>query len=296
MRRVLAILLTLTMALSGTMTAFASGSDDDRAAIFNEKASEFFWWYSMFSDGDGSTDFDETKAPDPTTVFGFIKIIDQAALAAYDLHPEELDGFQSLCSKYLEENATDKAAQAMLTAAEERMKELEEFNELLSSNERTGRRSLWYATGHTYASPTEISLEKYFDGGFDGEHEKTDAEYEELKQLVSWTEWLDNADFNRLPKDKINAELEKVFGITLEDLPDSAFEGLYYLESTDCYYFLQTGMTSNPMYGSFHTIEHNIDGTVTLAYDLFSGTGRITLRPNGDDWLVVSNIQGISYG
>ena len=55
-------------------------------------------------------------------------------------------------------------------------------------------------------------------------------------------------------------------------------------------------MTSNPMYGSFHTIEHNIDGTVTLAYDLFSGTGRITLRPNGDDWLVVSNIQGISYG
>ena len=136
---------------------------------------------------------------------------------------------------------------------------------------------------------------KYFDGGFDGEHEKTDAEYEGLKLLVSWTEWLDNADFNRLPKDKINAELEKVFGITLEDLPDSAFEGLYYLASTDCYYFFQAGMTSAPKYGPLTTVEHNDDGTVALTYNILLGTGKITLKPNGDDWLVLSNIQDSIY-
>jgi len=89
MKRILAILLTLTMALSGTMTVFASGSDGDNAAIFNEKANGYFWWHSIFSDGDSSTDFDETKAPDPTKVCGFINSVDSALLEPYALEDDE---------------------------------------------------------------------------------------------------------------------------------------------------------------------------------------------------------------
>ena len=158
-----------------------------------------------------------------------------------------------------------------------------------------GRRSYFWATGHTYESVTELNLKAFFDGGFQGEHEMTEAEREGLKQLVLWTDWVDMADFNRLPKDKMNKELQKVFGITLADLPDSAFEGLYYLESTDCYYLLQTGMTCTPS-GTFTSATANDDGTVTLTYNLPGGTGAITLKPNGDGWLVVSNIQDMLYG
>lgn len=103
------------------------------------------------------------------------------------------------------------------------------------------------------------------------------------------------ADFNRLPKDKMNAELMRAFGITLEDLPDSAFEGLYYLDSTDCYYFFQTGMTSVPKHSPIFSVEHNDDGMVALTYNIPGGTGKITLKPNGDDWLVLSNIQDSIY-
>ncbi len=158
-----------------------------------------------------------------------------------------------------------------------------------------GRRSYFWATGHTYTNPLELSLYAFYDGGFQGEHEMTEAEREALKQIVLWTDWVDMADFNRLPKDKMDAELQKVFGITLADLPDSAFERLYYLESTDCYYLLQTGMTCTPS-GTFTSATANDDGTVTLTYNLPGGSGAITLKPNGDSWLVVSNIQDMLYG
>ena len=215
-----------------------------------------------------------------------------ASLAVYGLHPEELDDFQSLCGKYLEDNTTAKAARVMLTAVENRddQEELEAFDELFSTEESSERNYYFWATGHTYSSPTQIILKKYFDGGFPGEPDKTDAEWEELSKLLNSPELIQNYDCIRLPKDRVNAELMKAFGITLEDLPDSAFEGLYYLESTDCYYFFQTGMTSIPKHSPILSIEHNDDGTVALTYNIPGGTGEITLKPNGDGYLVVSNI------
>ena len=91
----------------------------------------------------------------------------------------------------------------------------------------------------------------------------------------------------------MNAELQAVFGISLADLPDSAFEGLTYLKSTDCYYFSQSAPTSTPRISNFLSIKHNNDGTVTLGYDhTFDDTikRKITLKPNGDGYLVLSNV------
>ena len=167
--------------------------------------------------------------------------------------------------------------------------ELAYFNALFSSE--VYRNYYFYATGHTYTSPTQISLKKYFDGGFSiEERNMTDSELSELEQLMISPEAMQQGDFNRLPKDKINAELIQAFGITLEDLPESAFDGLLYLESTDCYYLHQSGMTSLPKHSPITEVEHNADGTVSLSYNIPVGTGKLTLKPNGEGWLIVSNI------
>lgn len=174
--------------------------------------------------------------------------------------------------------------------------ELHLFNAMFMSDLYPERNSYFKATGCAYSVPTEIKLRAFLDGGFPVEPDVTDAEKEELGKLGLAPESFRYGDTYRLPKDRINAELSKVFGITLAELPNSAFEGLYYLESTDCYYLIQSGMTSVPMHSQIQTVEHNTDGTVTLTYLLPGGSGAITLKPNDDAWLVVSNTQNMLYG
>ena len=168
--------------------------------------------------------------------------------------------------------------------------ELKAFDEFFA-NAGPERNPFFWATGCEYASPLEVKLVAFFDGGFPGEHEMTPEEKEELKEMAIWPEYVDNADFNRLPKDKMEAELQAIFGISLEDLPDSAFEGLYYLECSDTYCFLQTGMKSSPKYEPFFDIVYNADETISLSYRNTMYTFVITLKPNGDSYLVLSNVK-----
>lgn len=168
--------------------------------------------------------------------------------------------------------------------------ELKAFDEFFS-NSGSERNPFFCATGCEYASPLEMKLVAFFDGGFPGEHEMTPEENEELKKVSIWPEYVDNADFNRLPKDKMEAELQAIFGISLEDLPDSAFEGLTYLECSDTYCFLQTGMKSSPKYGPFFDIVYNADETISLSYRNSMYAFVITLKPNGDSYLVLSNVK-----
>jgi len=89
----------------------------------------------------------------------------------------------------------------------------------------------------------------------------------------------------------MEAELQAVFGISLEDLSDSAYSGLFYLKSSDCYCFYQGGVTSHQKKGSFIEIKHNDDETVSLTYDSTAGKFVITLKPNGDSYLILSNVK-----
>lgn len=141
-----------------------------------------------------------------------------------------------------------------------------------------------------YESPTELNLLKFFWRGFDGETTRTDAEITELKQYLNPT-WVDNADFFRLPKDKMEAELQKIFGISLADLSDAAYEGLTYLESTDCYYFFATGVMGGTEYFEAKGVEHLDDGTVKVTYECEYGVNVVTLKSDGDHYLILSNIQ-----
>ena len=166
--------------------------------------------------------------------------------------------------------------------------ELEYFNELFRRSQE--RNPYAYALGFEYSSPKELKLFSFYDGGFDGEHEITDTEWEELSKLLVDPENV-AGDFNRLPKDKMEAELQAVFGISLEDLSDSAFSGLFYLESSDCYCFYQGGMTSFLKDGPFTDIKHNDDGTVSLTYESSYNEFVITLKPNGDSYQILSNVK-----
>lgn len=141
-----------------------------------------------------------------------------------------------------------------------------------------------------YESPTELNLLEFFWRGFSGETTPTDAEITELKQYVNPT-WVDNADFYRLPKEKMDAELQKIFGVSLLDLSAVAFEGLTYLESTDCYYFFATGVMGGTAEFAAKSVEHLEDGTVKVTYECEYGRNVVTLKPNGDGYRILSNIQ-----
>ena len=147
-----------------------------------------------------------------------------------------------------------------------------------------------YALGHEYANPKELKLLYFFDGGFDDEAPLTDAEKAGL--APRYGEWVNSNDLYRLPKDRINAELQKYFGISLAELPDTAYQGLSYLESTDCYYFLATGVYADVGGFTIISVTENNDGTVSVTYtgSLPQSTRIVTLKPNGDSYLVLSNV------
>ena len=108
-----------------------------------------------------------------------------------------------------------------------------------------------------------------FNGGFEGEHEPTDAEWAQLKTVPGFQEEM---EFFRLPKDKMEAELKKCLGLSLDDMDDSAFEGLYYLESTDCYYFMTTGGAGLIDFYALR-LEDQSDGTIKMYYTHSTANG-----------------------
>lgn len=98
----------------------------------------------------------------------------------------------------------------------------------------------WYAQalGHPFNEPAKVHIEYLFGGfGFDDEPPITEEERAEIVKLTNYKdfEWMPGY---RLPVDKMNAVLQTVFGLTLEDMDLPSAFALPYLESTNCYYRL----------------------------------------------------------
>ena len=176
------------------------------------------------------------------------------------------------------------------TENEQLERELAYYNWLFSSS---GWRNPYYNAKCIYgdfSSPEELNLRSFYDDGFVGEHEITDEELAEYKKLLPPYIPEIVGDFNRLPRDKVEEELQLIFGISLEDLPDSAFTGLYYLECSDSYCFYQSGVTSKQV-SAFTDIQHNDDGTISLFYEDSDGKCVITLELKGrHHYQVLSNV------
>lgn len=98
----------------------------------------------------------------------------------------------------------------------------------------------WYNMALTceFENPSTLKLSRFFYNGFPDESQTpTDEERAALQAAgVYWEE----ADLIRLPSGKMDDILIQYFGITLAEMDESCFDGLTYLESTDCYYMMHT--------------------------------------------------------
>ena len=149
----------------------------------------------------------------------------------------------------------------------------------------------WYNMALTcvYASSKDLNLRMFFSfGGFkDESREPTDQEWEHLKDIPSFDI---NYDFYRLPVSKINAVLTEHFGITVEDLSEESFLGLQYLEDTDCYYYMDTGVHYILDFAVTKTTVLE-DGTICLYYTIPYGKHfAVTLKPHDDNYWILSNL------
>ena len=174
--------------------------------------------------------------------------------------------------------------------ADPNRKELKKFNELF------GAASSWYNRALTceYTSPTQISLEYLFYAGFPGEsRDPTNAEWVQLKGYPGFNK---NYDLMRLPVDKMNAVLQELFGITLEDMEDVAFADVVYLESTNCYYHMVTDFRCVENFNAI-AVEYLDDGTIRVKYtqdEQLDEVYAVTLMPYGDGYRILSNVRCIS--
>lgn len=148
----------------------------------------------------------------------------------------------------------------------------------------------WYnmALVCQYESPAQLRLYDFFYNGFKDEAAKTDAEWEALRDTAGFSEAY---DFLRLPADKMDAVLTEYYGVTLAELPQSCFEGLVYLESTDCYYMMHTDAKVATDFSAVAE-EKLADGTIRLTYTLGAAkdTFVVTLKENGDGYKILSNL------
>lgn len=136
---------------------------------------------------------------------------------------------------------------------------VEDFNWISTCFSATGS---WYNMALTcsYTSPTELSLARFFYNGFSDEsREPTEDE------LALYGDTPLEMDLIRLPVKKMNSVLTRYFGITLDDMDGSCFEGLIWLERTGCYYMIHNDALSVE---GFTIVGRTItsDGEITVQY------------------------------
>ena len=90
----------------------------------------------------------------------------------------------------------------------------------------------------------------------------------------------------------MNEVLTAYFGVTLEDLPESCFEGLAYLESTNCYYLCHSDFNSVLGFQAV-SLEKKADGSICVYYTLLDSDSifAVTLMPNETGHRILSNVK-----
>lgn len=160
-------------------------------------------------------------------------------------------------------------------------------------NELFGDWQSWYSRAllFEYADPSQIDLRILFYGGFQGQsREPTAEEWEQLKDQQGFNI---NMDLIRLPVKEMNQVLTELYGITLENVEESGFENLVYLESTQCYYHM---VTDAAIIEDFNIVTAHImnNGTIRVVYtqDDWRDDVRyeMTLVQDGDHYRILSNV------
>ena len=171
------------------------------------------------------------------------------------------------------------------------------FQELFADN-------TWYAQAldQPFDEPAKAHIASLFGGfGFEDEPPVTDEERAEIVKQTKYKdyEWMPGY---RLPVDKMNAVLQTLFGLTLEDMDLSTAVYLEYLESTNCYYRLGS---DSGWSGCFEIVgTKNLDnGNIEVYYYRNMGIfdeedrprGVAVLKPVEDGYHIVANDNNFYY-
>lgn len=150
----------------------------------------------------------------------------------------------------------------------------------------------WYqqALNCEYRTVAEIDLSILFYNGFPGQYKATEAEIDFLNSSGHLGSQWQCMDFFRYPVEKMDAVLQQYFGITYAEANKEMSHNFIYWEETDCYYDAHTGA-----YGPVpvvYAVTHLDDGSIAVNYyDMHSfETFVLTLKENGDGYLVLSHL------
>lgn len=152
----------------------------------------------------------------------------------------------------------------------------------------------WLRQGltHAYDSPAQLQLAQLFSKGFDTE--TTTPTDEEIAYLNTvWpTDW-PQEDLIRLPAEQMDQVLQQYYGIRLEELGTACFDGLVYMESTNCYYCMAGNSAALELNDiKAYRVETISDGSLRLYYYLHQRQFEpwvVTLRQNDREWVILSN-------
>ena len=143
-----------------------------------------------------------------------------------------------------------------------------------------------------FDDPLQIDLEELFYNGFDGEAKITAEEIAGIEKLLGREL---ETDIIRCPAERMDAALEELFGLRLEDYGEDALSDFLYLESTDCYYLYHGDAMFRyqlRVVGT-RTLENGNIEVYYLENYLYGLNGReqgvVTLKPVGDSYIVISN-------
>ena len=147
-----------------------------------------------------------------------------------------------------------------------------------------------------FDDPRDMDLHNYFYGvTFQDEEPLTQEERDAIVAMSGREDcsWMDGA---RFPVEKMNRTLQEVFGISLDDMHDDTLWAMHYLESTDSYYYFNSG---SKHVGRIHVVgtktlkNGNIAVYYTRGYELdpteHGKRGVVTVKPAGDSYHILSN-------
>jgi len=141
-----------------------------------------------------------------------------------------------------------------------------------------------------YETPADVDLFMLFYDGFKDESQTpTEQELELLDGKLGqyWKEM----DLIRLPRDKMDAVLTELFGITLEQTNGVGLDKLVYLEETDCYYHCITG-TSYADVTVVYVVSLINEDSILVQYSAgYYGYRMVKMKPMEDgNYKILSNV------
>ena len=156
----------------------------------------------------------------------------------------------------------------------------------------------WHAQAlyAAFDDPRDIDLHNFFYGvKFQDEAPLTQEERDAVVAMSGndMCSWMDGA---RFPVEKMNRTLQEVFGCSLDDMHDDVLRAMYYLESTNSYYYFNSGSKDvGRIYvvGTKTLDNGNMEVYYTRGYELdpteYSLRGVVTLKPAGYSYYILSN-------